>query len=134
MGISARGGLEPHFRVLFSAIFQGFPWGISIRVETCGSERKQKCGLLWRFYIQSFYMYWCFTFPREYQKSQFNALLSTHHSFASPIPPGLLWGRQTLPRRLQIDYPLSAGRFASLRFRPKNMAHHISQLESEHCR
>ena len=45
--------------------------------------------------------------------------------------PGLLWGRQTLPRRLQIDYPLSAGRFASLRFRPKNMAHHISQLESE---
>ena len=48
--------------------------------------------------------------------------------------PGLLWGRQTLPRRLQMDYPLSAGRFASLRFRPKNMAHHISQLESEHCR
>src|SRR6202795_4608502 len=27
--------------------------------------------------------------------------------------------------------PLSAGRFASLRFRPKNMAHHIFQLESE---
>jgi hypothetical protein len=27
--------------------------------------------------------------------------------------------------------PLSVGRFASLRFRPKNMAHHISQLESE---
>ena len=37
------GGLEPHFRVLFSAIFQGFPWGVSIRVEICGSERKQKC-------------------------------------------------------------------------------------------
>ena len=30
------GGLEPHFRVLFSAIFQGFSWGISIRVETFG--------------------------------------------------------------------------------------------------
>jgi len=30
------GGLEPHFRVLFSAIFQVFPWGISIRVEMCG--------------------------------------------------------------------------------------------------
>jgi hypothetical protein len=27
--------------------------------------------------------------------------------------------------------PLSAGRFASLRFRPKNMAHHIFPLESE---
>jgi DNA repair protein RadC len=27
--------------------------------------------------------------------------------------------------------PLSVGRFASLRFRPKNMAHHIFQLESE---
>ena len=34
--ISARGGLEPHFRVLFSAIFHGVPWRISIRVETCG--------------------------------------------------------------------------------------------------
>jgi hypothetical protein len=30
------GGLEPHFTVLFSAIFQGFSWGISIWVETCG--------------------------------------------------------------------------------------------------
>jgi hypothetical protein len=30
------GGLEPHIRVLFSAIFQVFPWGISIRVEICG--------------------------------------------------------------------------------------------------
>ena len=27
--------------------------------------------------------------------------------------------------------PLSVGRFAALRFRPKNMAHHIFQLESE---
>ena len=30
------GGLEPHFRVLFSAIFQGVPSVISIRVEICG--------------------------------------------------------------------------------------------------
>jgi hypothetical protein len=51
------GGLEPHFRVLFSAIFQGFPWGISIRVETGGSERKQKCGKLWSLYIQNFYVF-----------------------------------------------------------------------------
>jgi hypothetical protein len=27
--------------------------------------------------------------------------------------------------------PLSVGRFALLRLRPKNMAHHVSQLESE---
>jgi hypothetical protein len=30
------GGLEPLFRVLFSALFQVFPWGISIGVEICG--------------------------------------------------------------------------------------------------
>ena len=30
------GGLEPHFRVLFSAVFQVFPCGISIRLEICG--------------------------------------------------------------------------------------------------
>ena len=51
------GGLEPHFGVLFSAIFQGFPWGISIRVEICGSERKQKCGKLWSIYVQNFYVF-----------------------------------------------------------------------------
>jgi hypothetical protein len=36
MELCARGGLEPHFRVLFSAISQGFPLGISIKVEICG--------------------------------------------------------------------------------------------------
>ena len=36
---------------LFSRVL---PWGISIRVETCGSERKQKCGKLWSTYVQSF--------------------------------------------------------------------------------
>ena len=30
---SARGGLKPAFRVLFSMVF---PWGISIRVAICG--------------------------------------------------------------------------------------------------
>jgi hypothetical protein len=57
VSISARGGLEPHFRVLFSAIFHAFPCGISISVATCGTGRKQKCGLLWRLYIQSFYVF-----------------------------------------------------------------------------
>jgi len=51
------GGLEPRFRVLFSAIFHLFPRDISIRVETCGSERKQKCGKLWSIYVQSFYVF-----------------------------------------------------------------------------
>src|SRR5271157_591058 len=34
-------------------------------------------------------------------------------------------------RTLLLLRPLSVGRFASLRFRPKNMARHIFQLESE---
>jgi hypothetical protein len=50
-------GLEPHLRVLFSAVFHVFPRGISIRVEACGSERKQKCGELWSIYVQSFYVF-----------------------------------------------------------------------------
>jgi hypothetical protein len=41
------GGLEPRFMVLFSAVFHVFPRGISIRVETCGTERSKSvvfCG------------------------------------------------------------------------------------------
>jgi hypothetical protein len=37
------GGLEPAFRVLFSAVFHGFPSGISIRVANCGKEWNQNC-------------------------------------------------------------------------------------------
>jgi hypothetical protein len=44
--LNARGGLEPHFRVLFSAIFQGVSLGISIRAENYGIERKQNCSQL----------------------------------------------------------------------------------------
>ena len=51
------GGLEPRFRVLFSAIFHLFPREISIRVETCGSERKQMCGKLWSIYVQILYVF-----------------------------------------------------------------------------
>jgi hypothetical protein len=54
---SARGGLEPHFWVLFSAVFHVLPREISIRVESCGSERKQMCGKLWSIYVQSFYVF-----------------------------------------------------------------------------
>ena len=57
MGIPARGGLEPHFRVLFSVVFHVLPRGISIRVETCGSERKQMCGKLWSIYVQILYVF-----------------------------------------------------------------------------
>ena len=45
------------FRVLFSAVFHVFPREISIRVETCGSERKLMCGKLWSIYVQSFYVF-----------------------------------------------------------------------------
>jgi hypothetical protein len=41
--LNARGGLEPLFRVLFSAVFQVFPWGISIRVENRGFWWKENC-------------------------------------------------------------------------------------------
>jgi hypothetical protein len=44
--LNARGGLEPAFRVLFSAIFHGVSLGISIRVESYGIERKQNCSQL----------------------------------------------------------------------------------------
>jgi hypothetical protein len=75
MSISARGGLEPHFRFCFPLFSRVLPLGISIRVETCGSERKPKCGILWRLYIQIFYMYWSFSaFPRGYGESQYNAV------------------------------------------------------------
>jgi hypothetical protein len=40
------GGLEPLFRVLFSAVFHVFPWGISIRVENSGKEWKKNCSQL----------------------------------------------------------------------------------------
>jgi len=43
MGISARGGLEPAFRVLFSAIFHEFRSEISIKVAICGREWNQNC-------------------------------------------------------------------------------------------
>ena len=46
MELIARGGLEPGFRVLFSAIFHGVSLGISIRVENYGIERKQICSQL----------------------------------------------------------------------------------------
>jgi hypothetical protein len=43
VGISARGGLEPRFMVLFSAIFHGVPSEIAIRVENRGVWWKQNC-------------------------------------------------------------------------------------------
>jgi hypothetical protein len=46
-GISARGDLNPILGFCFPLFSRVLPWGISIRVETSGSERKQKCGKLW---------------------------------------------------------------------------------------
>ena len=44
--LNARGGLEPLFSVLFSAIFHGVSLENSIRVENCGIERKESCSQL----------------------------------------------------------------------------------------
>src|SRR5271166_3517052 len=58
VGISARGGdLNPILGFCFPLCSMVFPYGISIRVETCGSGRKQKCGLLWSIYVQIFYVF-----------------------------------------------------------------------------
>ena len=45
------GGLEPRFRVLFSAIFHGVPSEIAIRVENGGFWRKQNCCKLLQVYV-----------------------------------------------------------------------------------
>jgi len=60
MGISARGGLEPDFRVLFSAVFRDVSLGNFHQGRKGGFSRKQDRGVLWRLYLQSFYMYWSF--------------------------------------------------------------------------
>ena len=51
------GDLNPFLGFYFPLFSMVFPWGISIRVETCGSARKQNCGDLWSLYVQIFYMY-----------------------------------------------------------------------------
>jgi hypothetical protein len=45
------GGLEPRFRVLFSAIFHGVSSEIAIRVENGGFSRKQNCCKLLQVYV-----------------------------------------------------------------------------------
>src|ERR1700730_8900070 len=45
------GGLEPRFRVLFSAIFHVFPSEIAISVESGGFSRKQNCCKLLQIYV-----------------------------------------------------------------------------------
>jgi hypothetical protein len=51
------GDLNPILGFCFPLCSMVFPYGISIRVETCGSGRKQKCGLLWSIYVQIFYVF-----------------------------------------------------------------------------
>jgi hypothetical protein len=105
MGISARGGLEPAFRVLFSAIFHGvsprnFHQGRKRRI-LAGRKTVAFCGgSTYKFFI-------CIgrsAFARGYQKSKFNSVLSAHHSFAAPISPGLWHAayRSTHPGRLLL--------------------------------
>jgi len=51
------GDLNPILGFCFPPCSMVSPLGISIRVETCGSGRKQNCGLLWSVYVQSFYVF-----------------------------------------------------------------------------
>jgi hypothetical protein len=70
--------------------------------ETCGSRRKQKCGILWRLYIQNVHVFSLLpAFPRGSEESQNNAVLSAHHSFAAPIfarpaPARTIWTRRNV--------------------------------------
>jgi hypothetical protein len=56
------GDLNPISGFCFPLFSRVLPRGISIRVETCGSERKQKCGKLWSIYVQIFYVF-CGSLP-----------------------------------------------------------------------
>jgi hypothetical protein len=56
------GDLNPILGFRFPLFSRVLPWGISIRVETCGSERKQKFGKLWSIYVQMFYVF-CSSLP-----------------------------------------------------------------------
>jgi hypothetical protein len=51
MWASLLGGLEPRFRVLFSAIFHGVPSEIAVSVENGGFRRKQNCCKLLQVYV-----------------------------------------------------------------------------------
>jgi hypothetical protein len=51
------GDLNPILGFCFPLFSRVLPWEISIRVETCGSERKQKCGKLWSIYVRIFYVF-----------------------------------------------------------------------------
>src|SRR5208283_4926156 len=61
--------------------------------------------------------------------------MAGHHLPEHPAlrhtPDGALHLNPRPRSALLLLRPLSVGRFASLRFRPKNMAHHIFQLETE---
>jgi hypothetical protein len=48
------GGLNPVSGFCFPLFSRVLPGRISTGVETCGSGRKQKCGLLWSIYVQNF--------------------------------------------------------------------------------
>ena len=108
------GDLNPVSGFCFPLVSRVFPWGISIRVETGGSWRKQKCGILWRLYIQIFYMYWAFsTFPRGYGKSKYDAVLSQGIIYlrVRGLGPAKHWPR-TLTDQFPPDvgcWPLDAG-------------------------
>jgi hypothetical protein len=59
------GDLNPILKFCFPLYSMLFPWGISIRVENCGKQRKQNFGLFWSIYVQNVYVFGLFSaFPQ----------------------------------------------------------------------
>jgi hypothetical protein len=123
---SARGGLEPRFRVLFSAIFHGVPSEIAIRVKNRGFWWKQNCCKLLQVQLRFFDA----LYAAEALKSlvAFLGRFSARDAKYRPKPfvpceyfvgnvvdsRSMLWARMlTLAHRLQ-PWPASSATLASL--------------------
>ena len=93
------GGLEPAFRVLFSAIFHEFRLGISIRVEICGKEWNQNCSFFVVKLLTKFscvFVFWQLSaFSRESEESQCKAVSSSGNCLIADSRPPPLGGPNT---------------------------------------
>jgi hypothetical protein len=72
--MSARGGLEPRFRVLFSAVFHGVRSEISIRVENHGFWRKQNCCKLLPVYVHFINVLYRIEIARPFEQAKQSTL------------------------------------------------------------
>ena len=101
-----------------------FPWEISIRVETCGSARKQKCGLST---YKIFYLFWSLSAFDPTVREWLDKWLANEKSAVSGA---------TLTRYRQVvaDFLDGLGPVANQRLEAVTSGHvlkHREQLESE---